>query len=106
MLGDPLPVCNVPPPGWSCSRGAGHEGPCAASPVSVQSHDLADHLLSERHNQVMAELREAVRNLGRPLSREEAEELTRVVSGAQHPIAVGIAVEEVGTDNPDLVELD
>ena len=24
--------CVVPPVGWSCSRGSGHEGPCAASP--------------------------------------------------------------------------
>lgn len=26
------PVCRIPPEGWSCSRAAGHEGPCAASP--------------------------------------------------------------------------
>lgn len=26
--------CKVPPPGWSCSRGAGHDGPCAASPTT------------------------------------------------------------------------
>lgn len=25
--------CLVPPLGWSCSRPAGHEGPCAASPT-------------------------------------------------------------------------
>lgn len=24
-------VCMVPPPGWACSRAAGHDGPCAAS---------------------------------------------------------------------------
>lgn len=24
--------CEVPPPGWTCSRRAGHDGPCAASP--------------------------------------------------------------------------
>jgi Lar family restriction alleviation protein len=24
--------CTVPPPGWQCSRNAGHDGPCAASP--------------------------------------------------------------------------
>lgn len=23
-------VCRVPPEGWWCSRGAGHDGPCAA----------------------------------------------------------------------------
>ncbi|WOB06517.1 hypothetical protein [Piscinibacter gummiphilus] len=22
--------CNVPPPGWRCTRQAGHDGPCAA----------------------------------------------------------------------------
>jgi hypothetical protein len=26
--------CRIPPPGWSCSRAAGHEGPCAARRVS------------------------------------------------------------------------
>lgn len=31
----PRPVCQLPPPGWSCSRKAGHPGPCAASPVEV-----------------------------------------------------------------------
>lgn len=23
--------CSVPPPGWGCTRGAGHGGPCAAT---------------------------------------------------------------------------
>ncbi len=27
-------VCTVPPDGWSCSREAGHDGPCAASPMT------------------------------------------------------------------------
>jgi hypothetical protein len=27
--------CTVPPEGWACSRGAGHDGPCAATPVDV-----------------------------------------------------------------------
>lgn len=26
-------ACTVPPPGWKCSRAAGHEGPCAARPA-------------------------------------------------------------------------
>lgn len=30
--------CSLPPPGWSCSRTAGHEGPCAASPVGEDAH--------------------------------------------------------------------
>jgi hypothetical protein len=25
-----LSGCSLPPSGWSCTRGAGHEGPCAA----------------------------------------------------------------------------
>ena len=25
--------CTVPPPGWYCTRVAGHDGPCAAWPV-------------------------------------------------------------------------
>lgn len=25
-------TCEVPPPGWWCSRDAGHDGPCAAHP--------------------------------------------------------------------------
>lgn len=29
-------TCDVPPPGWVCSRGKGHEGPCAASQAPVQ----------------------------------------------------------------------
>jgi hypothetical protein len=28
-------ICTVPPAGWKCSRPAGHDGPCAASPVSA-----------------------------------------------------------------------
>lgn len=27
------PRCEVPPPGWWCSRDPGHDGPCAAHPV-------------------------------------------------------------------------
>jgi hypothetical protein len=28
-------TCNRPPSGWFCTRAAGHEGPCAALPVSL-----------------------------------------------------------------------
>lgn len=27
--------CDVPPPGWWCSRAPGHEGPCAACPIGT-----------------------------------------------------------------------
>lgn len=29
--------CTVPPAGWRCSRPGGHEGPCAASPISMDT---------------------------------------------------------------------
>lgn len=35
-----MELCQTPPEGWSCSRGAGHKGPCAATklkPVGMQS---------------------------------------------------------------------
>jgi hypothetical protein len=32
----PLPACTLPPAGWTCSRPAGHDGPCAASPAEGQ----------------------------------------------------------------------
>lgn len=31
--------CNLPPEGWYCTRGLGHEGPCAAHPIPNQHHD-------------------------------------------------------------------
>jgi hypothetical protein len=27
---DYVPMCDVPPLGWRCTRAKGHEGPCAA----------------------------------------------------------------------------
>lgn len=26
--------CTIPPPGWYCTRKAGHDGPCAAVPIN------------------------------------------------------------------------
>lgn len=38
-------TCRLPPPGWTCSRDAGHDGPCAAAPdvdeASWQTHVAA-----------------------------------------------------------------
>lgn len=31
-----FPPCMTPPKGWVCTRGAGHEGPCAAHPVESE----------------------------------------------------------------------
>lgn len=39
----PTGDCQVPPKGWRCTRGAGHDGPCAALPTVVErmfSHRL------------------------------------------------------------------
>lgn len=27
--------CTIPPEGWACTRTAGHDGPCAAVPVTA-----------------------------------------------------------------------
>lgn len=36
QAGQVAKCCTVPPPGWYCTRAAGHEGPCAAHQSSVQ----------------------------------------------------------------------
>jgi hypothetical protein len=39
--------CQLPPAGWECSRKAGHEGPCAATPApQVPTDGQADELLA------------------------------------------------------------
>lgn len=35
VLDNLLPACAIPPEGWRCTRGAGHDGPCAAVPVGA-----------------------------------------------------------------------
>lgn len=30
--------CSLPPNGWFCTRPAGHEGPCAAYPMTKERH--------------------------------------------------------------------
>jgi hypothetical protein len=37
-----LNLCNRPPEGWYCTRGAGHEGPCAAVRVSRKRAIISD----------------------------------------------------------------
>jgi hypothetical protein len=38
-----VPLCRQPPEGWTCSRGEGHEGPCASSPAgAAQVPSLSD----------------------------------------------------------------
>jgi hypothetical protein len=34
-------ACTIPPQGWACTRGAGHEGPCAA--IAHQAPVVAGH---------------------------------------------------------------
>lgn len=35
----PGPPCRLPARGWRCTRGAGHEGPCAAEPIYAPATD-------------------------------------------------------------------
>jgi hypothetical protein len=38
----PTTECKRPPAGWSCSRDADHEGPCAARPASIRNDPFGD----------------------------------------------------------------
>jgi hypothetical protein len=38
-------VCTVPPPGWTCSREPGHDGPCAARPADPMLSNFRRHLV-------------------------------------------------------------
>lgn len=33
-------ICILPPLGWFCTRESGHEGPCAAHPISSYAQDV------------------------------------------------------------------
>lgn len=51
VLGAPynLSQCQLPHPGWWCSRGAGHEGPCAARPSGTGGlHSYAHEAQNEQ----------------------------------------------------------
>jgi hypothetical protein len=37
-----LERCEIPPPGWDCSRAPGHEGPCAARKKTMPKITIAD----------------------------------------------------------------
>lgn len=43
----PIGTCRLPPPGWTCSRTAGHDGPCAASPAIDLSHSTLSDTVTE-----------------------------------------------------------
>ncbi len=34
--------CKIPPAGWKCSRGEGHTGPCAATPIESEGEEDRD----------------------------------------------------------------
>jgi hypothetical protein len=36
--------CDRPPSGWTCSRGKGHDGPCAATPDEDRLREAEAHL--------------------------------------------------------------
>lgn len=46
-----LTDCGVPPAGWSCTRGAGHDGPCAARPAPGPDGPYRHRLVVEDHGQ-------------------------------------------------------
>ena len=35
-----IPMCKQPPEGWYCTRGHGHEGPCAAHPKTLIGYKI------------------------------------------------------------------
>ena len=43
-----LEICNVPPPGWHCTRSEGHSGPCAAIPISEHDQPIDTKEVSEK----------------------------------------------------------
>ena len=42
--GEGVRACQVPPPGWRCTRAASHDGPCAAIPDGDLQNEIADAL--------------------------------------------------------------
>jgi len=42
--GEGVRACQVPPPGWRCTRAASHDGPCAAIPDGDLQDEIADAL--------------------------------------------------------------
>lgn len=63
------PNCDIPPVGWKCSRTAGHDGPCAATPAPSDQEKL-DYpaIFSEIREQG---LRDLVRELVEALERTQ-----------------------------------
>jgi hypothetical protein len=41
------PKCDVPPPGWYCTRTKGHDGPCASWPMNSQPDEALEAHLSQ-----------------------------------------------------------
>lgn len=67
-------TCLAPPPGWTCTRPVGHDGPCAASPATATATDTplldaialelaARRRLDEARLQQMADLRAALESI-------------------------------------------
>ena len=45
--------CTVPPEGWSCTREAGHKGPCATFPIDATMTDSMRKGLWEMHARLL-----------------------------------------------------
>jgi len=48
--------CTVPPPGWRCTRAAGHDGPCAALPAAEGLRQAAEQFVAAHKDGNVAEL--------------------------------------------------
>lgn len=70
---NPLGECLIPPPGWVCSRDAGHEGPCAAWQQTPRLENIEENVM--RNSQAIQELEERVSNIER--EREEVRTILR-----------------------------
>lgn len=53
----PQPCCLLPPSGWQCSRGSGHEGPCAATVVERENLiEKLEHAHAEQQKRCIARM--------------------------------------------------
>ncbi len=46
--------CDIAPPGWACSRGSGHVGPCAARPICDCGHEHDSAMMCNHANEMPA----------------------------------------------------
>jgi hypothetical protein len=67
--------CTVPPDGWECTRGLGHDGPCAAFPIDETMSDTIRKGLWEMHTRLL--------QIG---EKEQADALSKALLASLPPI--------------------